>query len=378
MDDRRPVVALVTDAIGPYHHGGKEQRYLELAGRLAERAEVHVYTMNWWRGGRTRRDGAVTYHAISPLIPLYSGGRRSVRQAVIFAICCLGLVGRRFDVIEADHMPYLPLLSLKLVTAIRRRRLVVTWHECWGPEYWHRYLGRAGQIGWLFEKLAMRLPDTIIAASSETGVRLRELTGQRVPVIVAPNGIDLEVIRQVDAAPDAADVVAVGRLLPHKRIDLLLEALAILREGGRALTAQVIGNGPQRDRLIAQARALGLSDSVQFRDDVSNQSDLFGLLKGARLAAFPSEREGFGIAVLEALACGVPVVTTSAPDNLARHLVINAPGSGVVCDPDASSLASAIRSVLDGSAALAAPPDRSWLRQYDWEAVADSVATALA
>src|SRR3954468_10601516 len=57
------------------------------------------------------------------------------------------------------------------------------------------------------------------------------------------------------------------------------------------------------------------------RHDVDGREELYSLVKGAGAFVFPSEREGFGIAALEALACGVPAVTTAAPDNLARHPV---------------------------------------------------------
>jgi glycosyltransferase involved in cell wall biosynthesis len=371
----RPIIALVTDAIAPYHRGGKEQRYLELSRRLAERADVHIYTMKWWSGPRTRRDGNVTYHAIAPLIPLYSGGRRSIRQAVVFAVCCLQLLFARFDALEADHMPYMQLIPLKLVAVLRRRRLVVTWHECWGPEYWHEYLGQPGRIGWLCESLAMRLPDTIIAASPQTAERLREFTRGATNVVVAPNGIDLSEIDAVQAASDPADVVVVGRLLPHKRVDMLLEALALLRTQGRPVTARIVGSGPQLAQLTEQTAALGLTDFVDFRQDIADQNLLYAALKASRVAVFPSEREGFGVAVLEALACGVPVVTTSAPDNLAQHLVARSAGGGTICEPTAEGLAQAISATLDRTGF--AVPEREWLREYDWGAIADSVASAL-
>jgi glycosyltransferase involved in cell wall biosynthesis len=376
LADRQPRVALVTDAIGPFHRGGKEMLYRELSRRLAERADVHVYTMNWWRGPRIRQDGDVTYHAISPLLPLYSGNRRSIRQALMFGICCLRLVGEPFDVIQADHMPYIQLLSLKLVSLIRRRRLVVTWHELWGPDYWRTYLGRAGLIGWMFESLAMRLPDMIIAVTPQTATRLREHTGERLPVVVIPNGIDLESIRDLPEAADARDVVVVGRLLPHKRTDMLLDALAALRDQGRPVSARIIGTGPERATLAGRIDELGLSGLVEIREDIDGQNQLYAELKAARAAVFASEREGFGIAVLEALACGVPVITTSAPDNLARHLVERSDGAGVVCEPNAAALAGAIGSVLDRTAA-SAPVDRRWLAEYDWERITWRVAAAL-
>ncbi len=378
MPERRPVIALVTDAIDPYHRGGKEQRYAELATRLAQRAEIHVYTMNWWQGDSPRVADGVTYHAIAPLKPLYTqDGRRSIWQAIVFAFCCLRLIARQFDVIEADHMPYVQLFPLRLVATLRRKRLVVTWHECWGPDYWRTYLGRPGMVGWWLEYASMRIPDMIIAASRQTGDQLRELTRGKTEVIVATNGIDLELVELAEPATDATDVVVVGRLLPHKRIDLLLEALAILHSQGQPLTARIVGTGPVLDSLKDHADALGLSDSVEFRQDIEGQNALYGVLKASRAAVFPTEREGFGIAVLEALACRVPVVTTSAPANYAQYLLHNAPDAGLVCEPTAPALAEAIAEIL-GWADERTSADADWLRQYDWNAVTDTVAGALA
>jgi glycosyltransferase involved in cell wall biosynthesis len=371
LADRRPVIALVTDAIAPWHRGGKEVRYHEIARRLTAHADVHVYTMKWWSGGSVHRAEGVTYHALSPLLPLYQGERRSIRQAIVFALCCFRLLTARFDVIEADHMPYMQLFPLRIVTWLRRKRLVVTWHELWGPEYWLNYLGPSGRIGWLLESVAMRLPDTIVAASSHTAARIGEFTGGSVPVSVAPNGIDLVVVDGASTGDDPADIVVVGRLLPHKRIDLLLQALAILKEEGLPLTARVVGAGPQLEALTSQAAALGLKDFIDFRQDIDGQEALYTVLKAARVAVFPSEREGFGVAVLEALACGVPVITTSAPANFARFLVEEAGAGGVVCEPSAAAIADAIRVILER--APADPGDISWIAKYDWKDIVDRV-----
>jgi glycosyltransferase involved in cell wall biosynthesis len=323
------------------------------------------------------RDRGVTYRAICPLIPLYRGERRSIREALAFAACCLRLLVAPFDVIEADHMPYIQLLPLKLVSLLRRRRLVVTWHECWGPEYWRRYLGRAGVIGWWFESFAMHLPDAIIAASPQTGERLEGLVSRRIPVVVAPNGIDLAQIARASAGSGATDVITVGRLLAHKRIDMLLEAVAALRGRGGEVTVRVVGTGPERAKLETMASALGIADLVEFRDDILAPEALYAAMKSARVAVFPSEREGFGIAVLEALACGIPVIATTAPDNMARHLVARADGLGTLCEPAAGALADAIERTLSAPApATDATP--AWLSEYDWDTVAARVAQVLA
>jgi glycosyltransferase involved in cell wall biosynthesis len=364
---------MVTDSILPFHRGGKEVRYREIARRLARRAEVHIHTMNWWSGKRTVKDGPVTLHAISPHVPLYARERRSVPQAIVFAIACLRLLTARFDVLEADHMPYLQLFVLRLVASVRRTSLVVTWHECWGPDYWRDYLGTAGLVGWWFERLAMRLPDKIIAASEETAARLRAATGDRTPVIVAPNGVDLHLIDEVTPDADARDVVVVGRMLSHKRLDLLIDALGLLQRQGRPATCRIIGDGPERDALIRRAGERGVRHLIDFRHDVGEAERLYSLLKSARVFAFPSEREGFGIAVLEALACGLPVITTSAPDNVANQLVARAPGS-MVCEPTVTAFADGIAAMLASRSAARRP---AWLTGFDWDEIAGRVGDVL-
>jgi glycosyltransferase involved in cell wall biosynthesis len=370
--NQRPVIAVVCDAIYPYSHGGREIRYQELLPRLAEHAEVHVYTMHWWDGPRVYSDAGVTYHAISQLLPMYTNNRRSLWQALRFGLASLHLLRCYFDVLEADHIPYLQVFVLRIVATLKRKPLSVTWHEAWSLSYWREYLGWIGWAAWSIEWLAMRLPDRIIAASPQTAERLRQTLGERTSITIVPNGIDLNTIRSAcsDSAP--SDLVVVGRLLDHKRIDMLLDVVALLHTRGMHVTCRIIGNGPERMALEDRARALHIPHAVEFRDDVCEQKDLYSLVKAARVFVSLSLREGFGMAVLEAIACGIPVLTTSAPDNLSQHLVARY-SRGVVCDPAPDAVAAAVQELLvqaNGSRRYVYGTD-SWVAEYDWSAMTD-------
>ncbi len=335
--------------------------------------------MRWWDGPRVRKDEAVTVHGISRLHPMYTRNRRSLRQATFFALACMRLLVSRFDVLEADHMPLLQILVLRLVTTVKRKRFVVTWHEVWGRSYWRQYLGRAGFGAWFVEYLAMRLPDHIIAASSHTAERLYARLGARASITIAPNGIDLEAVRDSYPHHLTTDLVVVSRLMPHKRISMLLDAVAFLHTDGVFVTCRVIGDGPEREELRSYARILGIEQAVEFRHDVREQKEVYNLVKAAKVFVLPSAREGFGIAVLEAFACGIPVVTTSAPDNLAQHLVARSP-YGVICDSTASAIADAVKLMLanrDSPANKGSGDDDLWLAEYNWDDIADRVITAL-
>ena len=226
----------------------------------------------------------------------------------------------------------------------------------------------------------MRLPDTIIAASPQTAERLRQVLGTGTPVTTVPNGIDLDAIRAACPEGDPADLVAVGRLIEHKRVGMLLDVVARLHASGLRATCRIIGDGPERAALERKAQALGIAPWVEFRADVGEQKELYALVKSARVFVSLSAREGFGMAVLEAIACGLPVVTTSVPDNHAQHLV-RAYSRGTVCEPDLDAVTSAVAGLLASpaagpasAAAGPASPADAWVASYDWPVVAEKLA----
>lgn len=364
-------VAIVTDAVAPFLHGGKETLYADLAKALGRRNDVTVHTQRWWGDAGRHVEGGIRYRAVCGPVPLYTSGRRSIRQGVGFGASTLKLLARRFDVIDADHMPYFPVYGLWAVARLRRTPLVVTWHEVWEREYWNTYLGgRKGVLGWWMQQLAMRLPDHIIAVSQTTADRLvaaRPALAGRVSVV--PNGIDLNGIRATDPVPGGAAVVGVGRLLSHKRWDLLVDAAVHARDTGRAFSVTIVGQGPEERALRDRIAAAGIGDLVTLRTDVDDRAELLGIMRAGRVFALPSEREGFGIVVLEALAADCDVVTTDGPHNLSTALVSRS-ARGTVCRASAEALADAIIARLADESPRADDP---WLADYGWDRVADSV-----
>jgi glycosyltransferase involved in cell wall biosynthesis len=324
-------VAVVSDAIYPWHKGGKETRYRHLFEQLPRLdVDVEVFTMRWWSVPPPHEEGeagSLTYTAICPLKSLYRGKRRSIVQSVWFAGSTLRLLTKRFDIVEADHMPFLQLLPLRLVTWIRRVPFVVTWHEYWGRDGWRTYLGRLGFIGAVVERVSARLPDEIMTVSEGTAAKLRAAGVRSERVHIVANAIDLNELTTIDPHPTAPDLLFVGRLLRHKNAHLAIGAASILRQRGFDVRLGVVGVGPEEETLRELAHDLGMDDHVVFFGSIPSQREVWSLMRGARVLLAPSVREGYGLVVAEALSLGTPVVCVEHPENESTRLVRSDIGS---------------------------------------------------
>lgn len=215
--------------------------------------------------------------------------------------------------------------------------------------------------GWSGETLPVRLYEgldkwvflrryhRIIAVSGPIRAQLARRGHRRDKIVVIPNGLDLSrfPFRQARTAgplpvPPGTEIIgSVGRLSPEKgHAHLLLAAHRILRERPRAAFV-LVGGGVQEPALRSQAAALGIADRVVF---AGFRSDVPQVLAQADVFVLPSLAEGLPMALLEAMAVGVPVVATAVGDvpKVVRH-----GDTGLLLPPGhANELAAAILRVL--------------------------------
>ncbi|MDD3643025.1 MAG: glycosyltransferase [Candidatus Krumholzibacteria bacterium] len=213
------------------------------------------------------------------------------------------------------HNPLPLFLGLPAASLARVPARVMTEHSTDFP-------GRGG--GRLAAPLYRRLRrslDAVIACSDEVArSHKRRIDPSR--LITIPNGVDTGYF--VPRAPDPAErsaagagtgdflIAAVGSLTPQKGFDLLIEAVSRLAERGIPARLIVAGGGPLRKELEARARAKGIAGSTRFAGWIA---DVRGILAAADVVAGSSLREGLPLGVLEAMACGRPVVTTDVGGN---------------------------------------------------------------
>jgi glycosyltransferase involved in cell wall biosynthesis len=172
------------------------------------------------------------------------------------------------------------------------------------------------------ERAAARMSDVLIGVSQSTVddlVRLGVAPAARFRVV--PLGLELEAFLELEAAPDlaaplrrdcgarAGDVVAVlvGRLVPIKRVDVALEAVAASRAAGAPLRLIIVGDGELRQQLEARAERLGLGPYVHF---TGFREDMAQVVAAADIALMTSDNEGTPVALIEAAAGARPAVAT--------------------------------------------------------------------
>lgn len=219
-------------------------------------------------------------------------------------------------------------------------------------------------------RLAMRLAmrasypfaDAVVAVSNGVADDIADLSGldrNRIKVIhnpitpLPPPGVVDSSVAKAWLAGDGPRLVAVGSLKPQKDLDTLLKALARLRRDRPDARLLVLGDGPERAHVEALITELDLDDAVTLG---GFQPDPHGWMARADLFVLSSRYEGFANVLVEALALGLPLVSTDCPSGPAeileqgRHGKLTPPG-------DAEALALALSAALDES------PDREALRR---------------
>jgi alpha-1,3-mannosyltransferase len=168
-------------------------------------------------------------------------------------------------------------------------------------------------IKYYFAPILARIPGVILASSNADAEQLLTRASQlRRKLRYFPNAIDLSPLLPVVPRRHGCNLLVHGRVAHTKRIDRAIEAVAALGRRGVRLRVAGAAEPGERERLTNVARACGVADQVQFLGHYDDHQ-LVELLSQTDVALFPSPGEGFGLALLEAMAAGVPAVANNIP-----------------------------------------------------------------
>ncbi|OPL18163.1 MAG: hypothetical protein AVO35_06570 [Candidatus Aegiribacteria sp. MLS_C] len=206
-----------------------------------------------------------------------------------------------------------------------------------------------------------------ISDSTRTDLISRGIPAGRISVI--PCGIDTGFYSPGPPEPEQGTFLYVGRLKRYKGVHLIISALRLLREAGRDCRLTVLGSGDYDHELRKLASKQGLEDSVTFEGFVSQERKLHWLRR-AWAAVFPSEKEGWGLTVIEANACGTPVIASDSEG--LRDSVRNGETGILVPHGDLEALAEAMGRIASDSELRSdlGAKGKEWAGNFDWDSTA--------
>ncbi|WP_026909705.1 glycosyltransferase family 4 protein [Patulibacter minatonensis] len=375
-------ICIVYDCLFPWTVGGAERWYRNLAERLAaEGHEVTYLTLTQWDEGDAPQLEGVDVVPVGPRMELYVGDRRKIGPPLRFGLgVFLHLLrrGRRYDVVHTASFPYFSLLAAAVTRPVGRFRITCDWHEVWSREYWLGYLGgAAGRIGWIVQRVCALVPQTAYAFSRLHAGRLREL-GLRgnVTVLTGEYAGSLEA-PPADPATTPPTVVYAGRMIPEKRVPLVVDAIAAAREQVPDLRGRIFGAGPEADLVRARIAELGLEGVVELPGFVAPEV-VDEAMRTATCIVQPSSREGYGMVVVEASAHGAPAVVVAGEDNAAVELVDEGVNGFVAPEATGASIATAVVACHEQGDELRASTREWFVENADRLSLAGSLRTVAA
>ena len=319
---------------------------------------------------REQRHGIDVRHPRYPLIPkvgmtvtpaLLALWARPAVQAVLGE-------GFDFDVIDA-HYYYPDGVAAALLARHFRKPLVITARGT-DLNLIPQYTLPRRMIQW-----AARQADASVGVCAALMDVLGELGIEPARLHVMRNGVDLQRFRPLPPAQMRAELgidgapllLSVGHLIERKGHHVAIDAVAALQATHPGARLVIAGEGEERERLLQRARERGVADQVRLVGSVPN-TDLLRWYSAADALVLASSREGWANVLLEAMACGTPVVATriwGTPEVVATDAV-----GRLVAERSGAAFADAVRTLL------AAAPDRAAVRRYaegfSWEATSQA------
>ncbi len=214
------------------------------------------------------------------------------------------------DIIEASNVTaYIPAYLL----GKRLHIPVVVWiPDVIGFAQWRRYFSLpVALVGSLIEEISLRLPFSgMIAMSQSTKEKIRKRGVMSEQISVVYGGVEVEKVNKMKVEKNKRPTIcAIARLVSYKRLEDLLNALPQIKTEIEDIQCVIIGDGPERNNLQNQINRLRLTQHVTLLGSLSHEETL-RRLKQSHVFCLPSLVEGFGIVTVEAMAAGIPYVSS--------------------------------------------------------------------
>jgi glycosyltransferase involved in cell wall biosynthesis len=378
--------------------GAADQQGADVAPQAAPRSSLHIVLLDYRDLHHPEAGGAEVYvneifqriaargHRVTLLSARYRGAAAEERIGHIRVLragntatanfagarAALTLARRERVDVFVESICKLPFL-LPVLTKIPVLPVV---HHLFGHTIFHQLNPAVASYAWLYEKL---IPPCyrglrFVAVSESTAADLERRGVRQSRTDLVRNCVDFPRYQLNGTAPhpESPLLVYLGRLKRYKQIDITLRAFARVHQTISAARLVLVGKGDDQPRLEALARALGIAEVVTFAGYVSEEVKIQWLHR-AHAVIYPSPKEGWGLAAIEAAACGTPVLASDSEG--LRDAVRHGETGFLIPHSDVEAWARRMTEILTdaplrtrmGAAA------HEWARNFDWDVEAEKM-----
>ena len=329
-------IGIVYETTFPEFKGGVERWFSYLAKRLSEESFQISYLNTI---GRVSQEKNLEYKEISnSKYAFHKTGERKSSNALVFAFSVFrGVRKEEYDILYLSAFPFLHIWTARFAQKLFRKKfkIYVEWFELPERDFWIEEFGTLiGFLGHFIQQLSVRISDMNVCYLQSTYDQLTRIRKSRASTLRLPGiCMDSEKIIHQRVISGRKDISQIGRLTKDKQPILGLESVRQLRENGWNGHFHLVGSGPLESDVKIFINEHNMNQYVTAYGDVTEQSKR-NILDKTAVLLHPSRREGFGLAIVEAAAAGIPAVLIRGANNKSTELGIN---PGLVSETNKSS-----------------------------------------
>jgi glycosyltransferase involved in cell wall biosynthesis len=320
-------VSILLEAFQPEYWGGRETRWAKLIAELSSRHQLTIFA----DFSRTPPEVAfpdlkIDFVHIGQLPNMYTQrGSRSFKHALLYSLRARKLLNYHSDVILTDQTPLVFMPLIWLYSKLNKSKFSVVWHEFWDYQTWSQYSKILAPAGVFIQNYAFLFSENIVVPSENVRKQIIRVKPRK-KIRVIQNGFEHSHLPELPHTSEIQNdlghvqLLYVGRLIKHKNVEFLILLMEAAKSLNYSWQLTIIGKGPIEESLKHLVQTKKLDQFVSFKKDVEI-AELEQTYMNSSIFLFPSEREGFGISVAEALMHNLPIVVFDTYSNASADLI---------------------------------------------------------
>ena len=360
--------------------GGVENRVYHISKELAKNNEVYVISSLQPELKKHTEINGVNVNRIWPIFTYTSTG--NLVKRVLFGLNLMlklpfFIKKNEIDVVDAQSFFCYP---SSIITKMFTKKTFITYHEVWLNNWVKNTRTLFGLIGEIAERFVLLFAKlfsiNFVSVSEFTKKKLVKNSISKNKITVVRNGIDLNKYKQIKIKKTGFPTLCfVGRLVEHKRVKDIITAIFILKKTYPKIRCKIIGDGPDKNKLIKLTKRLGLSKNIDYLGFLKNHDDVIKTIKSSHLLIHPGTVEGFGITLLESMACRTPYICSDI--NVFKEVTEKGKGGLIFKQKNAEDLANEILNLLTKKKLYNKKVSecKELIKKYDWKIITKRLET---